>query len=84
MPENYIPRKNVLTPADLEELARLLATHPCKFSVTHEEMDDIKRVASFFGRVEKKIIDSVTWGVIAIIGGVLWLFYNHGYFLKGK
>ena len=76
------PRKNVLTPADLEELSKLLADHPCKFKVSHEEMDSIKRMSGFFNTVEKKVIDAITWAVIAVLGGFFWLLYNHGYISK--
>jgi hypothetical protein len=80
--ENWTPRQNVLTEADLQELSRLLAQHPCKFAVTHEEMDDIKRMSSFFKKVEDKVVGGITWALIAFIGGMLYIFYNHGYFIK--
>ena len=81
---DWVPRKQVLTQADLEELARLLANHPCKFNVSHDEMDDIKRLSGFFKKVEDKVVGGITWFVIALIGGMFWLLYNHGYFLKGR
>lgn len=81
-PNNYVPRKNVLTEADLKELAALLSQHPCKFQVSHEEMDDIKRFTGFFKTFEKKIVDGVSWVFLALIAGIFWVLYNHGYFIK--
>lgn len=79
---DYVPRKNVLTAADLENLSQLLADHPCKFKVSHEQMDDIMRMSKFFKTFEKKVLDGVSWLFLAIIGGIFWMLYNHGYFVK--
>ncbi|MFZ4856121.1 MAG: hypothetical protein ACOYL3_06965 [Desulfuromonadaceae bacterium] len=88
MPEtpnpNWIPRQQILTHKDLEELAALmqsqLAKHPCQFgNLTHDQMDRIAKLAEFFERAEKKIMDSITYAVLALIGGLIWILYNHGY-----
>ncbi len=76
----YIPRKNVLTEADLKALAELLSQHPCKFQVSHEQMDDMLRLSKFFKKFEDKVISGVQWVLLAIIGGFFYLLYNHGYF----
>ena len=88
----WTPRKQTLTEEDIrviESMVRDLIAeqHLCKINVTHEEMDDIKRVAKFFTVAESTIIKTVSkailWGSITIIGGVFWLLYQHGYFFKG-
>jgi hypothetical protein len=89
MPDNienkdWKPRQNVLTEADLDRLRQMLSEHPCKFSVTHEQMDRVVRLSEIFERIEKKVIDGITWAFIAIIGGILFLFYNHGMFKGTK
>jgi hypothetical protein len=82
-PDMRIPRQSVLTDKDLESLASLLSKHPCKFpSVDHEQMDKIVRMSNFFEQVENKIIGGISWAFIAFIGGILYLFYNHGMFIK--
>lgn len=82
---DWTPRQNVLTKADLDELAKLLAQHPCKFGqITHEQMDKMARLSDFFDRAEKKIMDSITYAVLAILGGLLWMLYNHGFFIGKK
>lgn len=84
-PEYSPPRRSVnLSDADIERLRALLADHPCKFAITHEEMDDLKRLSRFIKDVEAKVVGGIAWFFIALIAGMLALLYNHGYLLKGK
>ena len=89
---DWTPRKQTLTEADvalIESIVkRLMNEHyQCRINVTHEEMDDIKRVAKFFNATESVIVKWITkmvlWFGITVVGGVIWLLYNHGYFVKG-
>ena len=83
--EFHPPRRSSnLSDTDLQRLRDILLEHPCKFSVSHEEMDNIKRMSQFFQKVEDKVISGLTWVFIAIIGGMFWMLYNHGYFFKDK
>ena len=43
--ENQIPRKNVLTPADIDLLREMLADHPCKYPFTSEQAQTLVEVA---------------------------------------
>ena len=88
----WTPRKQTLTEEDIrviESMVRELIAeqHKCHINVTHEEMDDIKRVSKFFTLAESAIIKTISraimWVCITVIGGVFWLLYNHGYFFKG-
>lgn len=92
MTEAWTPRKQTLTEADIQVIETIVRRlideqHLCKINVTHDEMDDIKRVAKFFTLAESTIIKGISkmimWGCITIVGGVCWLLYQHGYFFKG-
>ena len=88
MPENYVnQRAQVLTQKDLEQLALLMSEqlqhHPCKFGgVTHEQMDKMVRLSDFFERFEKKVMDGISYAALVVIGGIVYLLYNHGYLVK--
>ena len=74
--DKFIPRKNVLTDADLESLRDMLAEHPCKYPFTREQAITLVDLADSVDSAKKltfKIVLSAT--ILLVIG---WL--SKGFF----
>ena len=91
--ELWIERKQTLTEADLlviESIVRKLIDehHLCKIDLTHEQLDDVKRLSKFFNIAESAIVKTISktilWVSLTVVGGIFWLLYKHGYFLGGR
>lgn len=72
-------RSSVLTEADLEKIVDLLSKHPCRYNLTHEEMDEVKRFSRVLSVLEKTVSDAIKYTILAVIAGLFWLLANHGY-----
>ena len=85
-PQNWTPRRQTLTDADMEMIRGLMSDHGnCKFPrVSHEEMDDIKRLAGIFRAAEKAVVKGIAIGLLTIIAGFFYLLYAHGFFFRSK
>lgn len=75
-------RSGVLTERDMEKLVDILSRHPCRFQITHEEMDDLKRFSTVLRGVERGILDGIKWMAVAAVVAFIWLLTNHGYFTR--
>lgn len=85
-PGNWTPRRQTLTDADLQQIREMMQDHgSCKFPrVSHEDMDDIKRLASIFRAAEKAVVKGIAIGMLTIIAGFFYLLYAHGFFFRSK
>ena len=85
-PQEWTPRKHTLTEADVDMIKSLMSDHgSCKFPrVSHEEMDDIKRLAGIFRAAEKAVVKGIAIGLLTIIAGFFYLLYSHGFFFRSK
>lgn len=76
--EHQIPRKNVLTEADLAALAVLMKEHNnCNMGLTTDEVSTLKRLLGAFdqaaGIVGKVVLTALVCGLIALFTKGFWI-----------
>lgn len=77
--KDLIPRKNVLTEADLERLRDLLADHPCKYPFTADQAQILVGVANNIQTAQNITLKLVLTAIIATAigwtckGAIMWL-----------
>jgi hypothetical protein len=73
--KEFIPRKNVLTDADIEQLKSLLACSKCAF--THDEADTLKGLAKNMNRATSLATKTIIAGMVLGFLSGTWYAIKH-------
>lgn len=74
-PQQWTPRQNVLTQADLEELKNLMQCTKCSFN--HDEADTLKNLAKNINTATKLSTKVIITGIVLGTLSMIWFAVKH-------
>jgi hypothetical protein len=75
MPDDFIPRKQTLTEADLKALAELLQCSKCSFN--HDEADTLRSIAKNMNRATSLATKTIIAGIVLGFLSGTWFAIKH-------